>query len=160
MKNCLEFVVTELTSFIITFGVFAVLDVFCQFQVITDVVTLDRNYLKTNDLSKMAYGATRSPQGYLNLKAQSDLVKMLITIICNPGSPEEAVKINTSLKTLCMKIYNDAGRFLSEGRHRRMMFQIQDDIKNRLCEIYKMYMNCKHVILCKYFIVNIIVIHY
>ena len=126
MKNCLEFVGTKLTSFIVTFGVFSILDVLRQFQVVTNVVTLDQSFLKTEDLTKIPYGATRSVHGYLNLKAQRDLVKIIINIICNPGSPEEAVKINTALKSLYKKVHKDAGRFyalISEGFHRRMLFQ-------------------------------------
>ena len=83
-------------------------------------------------MTKIQYGAVRSEQGYLNLKAQSDLVKMLLKIICNPGSPEESLRINTALKTLGMKVDDNAGRFyqlLSEGLHRRMIF-------NKLSQIY------------------------
>ena len=140
MKNCFEFVVTELRSLIITFGVFAVLDVFDHFKVISDVMTLDHHYSKTNDLSKMMYGATRSPKGYLNLKAPSDLVNMLIDIICNPGSPEEALKINSSLKTLCIRTFNEAGRFYTamlEGMNRRMLFQKLSQICAPLTEEIK-----------------------
>ena len=99
---------------------------------VTSVITLDKHYLKTEDVTKIQYGAVRSEQGYLNLKAQSDLVKMLLKIICNPGSPEESLRINTALKTLGMKVDDNAGRFyqlLSEGLHRRMIF-------NKLSQIY------------------------
>ena len=140
MKNCLEYVDTKLTNFIVTFGVFSILDVLRQFEVVTNVIMLDQSYLKTEDLTKIRYGATRSIHGYLNLKAQSDLVKIIINIICNPGSPEEAVRINTALKTLCMKVHNDAGRFyalISEGLHRRMMFQKLSQIYGPLIEELK-----------------------
>ena len=140
MKSCLEFVGTKLTSFIVTIGVFNIIDVLRQFQVVTNVVTLDSSYLKTEDVTKMRYGATRSEQGYLNLKAQSDLVKMLLNIITNPGSPEDAVRINTALKTLCKKLYDDTGKFydlIHEGMHQRMLFQKLSQIYGPLIEEIK-----------------------
>ena len=134
MKNCLEFVNTKLTGLLVTLGVFQVIDVLKRFDVVglTSVITLDKHYLKTEDVTKIKYGAVKSEHGYLNLKAQSDLVKMLLQIICNPGSPEEVIRINTALKSLVMKVDNNTRRFyelLAEGMHRRMMF-------NKLSQIY------------------------
>ena len=122
------------------FGVFEVLDVLSRFNIITDVLTLDCHYLRTDDVEKMAYGATQSEFGYLNLKAQSDLVKHLIKLITNPGSPEEAVNINSALKCLCLKTTNNTTRFyelLSEGLHRRMLFQKLSQIYAPLIEEIK-----------------------
>ena len=140
MKNCLDFAVTSLTELIVTLGVFQMIDVLNMFDVFTDVITLDCHYRKTEDLSKVRYGATRSAQGHLNLKAQSDLVKMMVNIICNPGSPEEAVNINSALKTLCIKIDGNASRFyglLSEGLQRRMLFQKFSQLYGPLIEEIK-----------------------
>ena len=50
MKNCLEYLGTKLTNFIVTFGVFSILDVLRQFQVVINVITLDKSYLKFTDL--------------------------------------------------------------------------------------------------------------
>ena len=80
-------------------GVFQVIDVFKRFDVVTSVVTLDKHYMKTEDVTKIRYGAVKLEHGYLNLKTQSDLVNMVLQILCNPGSPEEGVRINTALKT-------------------------------------------------------------
>ena len=131
MKNCLEFAITELRTFIVTFGVFAVIDVLTKFDIMTNVITLNKHYLRTEDVEQMMFGATQSELGY-NLKAYSYLIDHLIKIICNPSSPEESLRINTALKTLCMKVGDNAGRFyhlLSEGLHRRMIF-------NKLSQIY------------------------
>ena len=140
MKNCLEFTDNKLTAFITTLGVFTVLDIFKKFEVMTNIIMLDKSYLKTDDLTRVMYGATRSAEGYLKLKAQSDLIQLLINIICNPGSPEEGVKINTALKTLCRKVDGNANRFyalLSEGLHRRMLFQKLSQIYGPLSEEIK-----------------------
>ena len=46
-----------------TFGIFKILDVLNEFQVITDVVTLDQYYLKTTDLTKMKFAAIHNEYG-------------------------------------------------------------------------------------------------
>ena len=56
MKNCLEFAINRLTSLLVTLGVFQVLDVLKKFDVVTSVITLDKHYLKTEDVTKNHYG--------------------------------------------------------------------------------------------------------
>ena len=96
---------------------------------------LDKHYLKTEQVEEAMFGAVVAKMGYY-LKASSELIKRLVTIICNPGSPEEALRINSALKTLCIR-NNKAGRFynlLSEGLHRRMMFYKLSQIYTPLIE--------------------------
>ena len=140
MKNCLEFCAIQLTQFIMALGIFEVLDILNQFAILTDVITLDKSYLRTNDLSKMMYGAKLSEHGYPNLKARSDLVKHLVQLLTNPGSPEEATKMNTALKVLNQKLKGNTTRFydmLSEGVHQRMLFQKLSQIYAPLIEEVK-----------------------
>ena len=135
MKNCLDFAHKKLIQFIMTFGVFQVIDVLTKFQVMTDIVMLDKHYLKTEQVEEAMFGAVVAEMGYY-LKAPSELIKRLVTIICNPGSPEEALRINSALKTLCIR-NNNVGRFynlLSEGLHRRMMFYKLSQIYTPLIE--------------------------
>ena len=139
MKNCLEFASIKLTNFIVTFGVFAVIDALQKMNVITDVITLDRDYNRTDVLENMKWGAFMTKDGF-RLKAPSDLIKHLIWIICNPGSPEEAIKINSALKCLCFKLNENTGRFynlMSEALHRRMMFYKLSQIYSPLIEEVK-----------------------
>ena len=139
MKNCLEFASIKLTNFIVTFGVFAVIDALEKMNVITDVITLDRDYNRTDVLENMKWGAFMTKDGF-RLKAPSDLIKHLIWIICNPGSPEEAIKINSALKCLCFKVNENTGRFydlMSEALHRRMMFYKLSQIYSPLIEEVK-----------------------
>ena len=90
---------------------------------------LDRNYHRTEEVEEMRFGAILTEVGYntaYSLKAYGNLIKHPVTIICNPGSPEEAIKINSALKTLCLKINKNTGQFyglLIEGLHRRMIFR-------------------------------------
>ena len=135
MKNCLDFAHKKLIQFIMTFGVFQVIDVLTKFQVMTNIVMLDKHYLKTEQVEEAMFGAVVAEMGYY-LKALSELIKRLVTIICNPGSSEEALRINSALKTLCIR-NNNAGRFfnlLSEGLHRRMMFYKLSQIYTPLIE--------------------------
>ena len=135
MKNCLEFTVIKLTQFIMTFGVFKILDVLNEFQVVTDVVTLDQYYLKTTDLTKMKFAAIHNEYGY-NLKKTSDIVWQIVQLIINPASPNEALQINSALKALSMK-HNKLDRFydmLHEGLHRRMLFTKLSQIYSPLIE--------------------------
>ena len=83
-----------------TMRVFAVIDALNTFGIITDIVTLGNDYRRTKALEDIRFGAVLSQEGYLTLKAQSELIKMIINIICNPGSPHEAKKINSDLKCL------------------------------------------------------------
>ena len=139
MKNCLEFASIKLTNFIVTFGVFAVIDALQKMNVITNVITLDRDYNRTDVLENMKWGAFMTKDGF-RLKAPSDLIKHLIWIICNPGSPEEAIKINSALKCLCFKVNENTGRFydlMSEALHRRMMFYKLSQIYSPLIEEVK-----------------------
>ena len=73
MKNCLEFASIKLTNLIVTFGVFAVIDALQKMNVITDVITLDRDYNWTDGLENMKWGAFMTKDGF-RLKAPSDLV--------------------------------------------------------------------------------------
>ena len=141
MKNCLEFAAIRLTGLIVTLGVFTVIDVLKKFEVLTNIIMLDKHYLKTVDLNKVKYGATKHEEhGYLTLKAQSDLIKLVCNVICNIGSPEEGLRINSALKTLCMMVDGNANRFyglMSEGLHRRMIFQKLSQIYGPLTEEIK-----------------------
>ena len=140
MKNCFQFNTIKLTNFIVTFGVFAVLDVLDQFGIFTDVVTLGKDYLRNRELEKMRFGAILTEEGYLKLKAQSDLIKRIINIICNPGSPQEAVGINSALKCLCMKFHSNTNMFyelMSEALHQRTMFHKLSQIYGPLIEEVK-----------------------
>ena len=113
MKNCLEFANIKLTQFIVTFGVFNEIYVLTKFGLVTDVITLDSNYHRTEEVEEMRFGAILTEVGYstaYSLKAYSDLIKHPVTIICNPGSPKEAIKINSALKTLCLKINKNTGQ--------------------------------------------------
>ena len=128
MKNCLEYTIIKLTNFIVTFGVFDVIDVLRKFDVLIDVVTLNKEFHETDVLEEMKFGAILTEVGYsiaYNLKAQSDLIKHLIKIICNPGSEEVVVKINSALKCLCLKVDGNTNRFyslMSDAMYKRMMF--------------------------------------
>ena len=119
------------------------IDVLNKFGIITNVITLNKNYLRTEQVEEMMFGAFLTRVGdstALNLKANSDLVKHLLQIICNPSSLEEAFKINTALKCLCMKITKNTGRFyrlLSEALHRRMIFQKLSSVYAPLIEELK-----------------------
>ena len=143
MKNCLDFSHIKLTNFIVTFGVFNVIDVLVKFGIITDVITLDKNFHRTEELQEMRFGAVLTQVGYstaYSLKAQSDLIKHLVHLICNPGSPEKAININSALKCLCLKINKNADRFyelIREAMHRRMMFQKLSQIYGPLNEEVK-----------------------
>ena len=140
MKNCLEFCVIKLTQFIMTLGIFEVSDILNQFAILTDVITLEKSYHRTINLSKMMYGAKQSEHGYLNLKARSDLVKHLVQLLTNPGSQEEATQMNSALKALNQKLKGNTTRFynmLSEGVHRRMLFQKLSQIYAPLIEEVK-----------------------
>ena len=140
MKNCFEFCVIKLTQFIMTFGIFEVIDVLQKFSIISNVITLDQHYLRTDDVTKMMFGASITECGYFNLKARSDLVKHLVQLITNPGSPEEALKINSALKTLCRKVNNNAVKFygmVSEGMHGRLIFQKLSQVYAPLIEEIK-----------------------
>ena len=63
-----------------------------------------------------------------------------MNIICNPGSPNEAIRINSALKTLCKKIYGNAGKFyglMSVGMHKRNLFQKLSQLYSPLTEEIK-----------------------
>ena len=140
MKNCLEFTTIKLVNFIHAFGVFHIIDSLRKFQVVVpDIVTLDRYYQPTEDVEQMAFGAVVTDMGYI-LKAQSDLIKDLVKIICNFGSSEEGIRINSALKSLNKEKNNNAALFysiLSEGLHRRMLFCKLSQIFTQLIEEVK-----------------------
>ena len=153
MKNCLEFTIIKLTNFIVTFGVFDVIDALRKFGVLIDVVTLNKEFHETDVLEEMKFGAILTEVGYsiaYNLKAQSDLIKHLIKIICNPGSEgsEVVVKINSALKCLCLKVNGNTDRFyslMSDAMYKRMMFQKISQIFLPLIEevkVNKEFLNC------------------
>ena len=105
--------------------VFDVLDILNHFAIITNVITLDRSYVKTQDLTEMKYAATQNEYGY-NLMAPSAVVNCLVQLLTNPGSPEEAYKMNTALKTLDVKKNGNSEKFyelLEEVLSRRLLFQ-------------------------------------
>ena len=140
MRNCLAFATQSLPSFLIQMGIWNILDVFNTFQVITDVLTLDQSLVKTTVPEEMKFGATLNDQGYWTNRSANFLLQHLVKLISNPGSPEEAVKINTALKTLCIKQNGSSYKFYEmvlEGTHQRMLFQklsqicgpLEDEIK-------------------------------
>ena len=141
MKNCLEFNVLSLTKYITVMGIFDVIHILNHFAVltVTNVVTLDRSYLKTTDLAAMMYCATVNEYGY-NLMAPSKVVNFLIELLTNPGSPEEAYKMNTALKALDLKKNGNANKFyelMREALSRRLLFQKLSQIYAPLVEEIK-----------------------
>ena len=120
-------------------GVFDVLDILNHFAIITNVITLDRSYLKTQDLTEMKYAATQNEYGY-NLMAPSAVVNCLVQLLTNPGSPEEAYKMNTALKTLDIKKNGNSEKFyelLEEALSRTLLFQKMAQIYSPLTEEVK-----------------------
>ena len=139
MKNCLEFSVVSLNKYLMMMGLLEVIDMLHQFAVITDVITLDRNYLKTTDLSKMKYCAFQNEYGY-NLVADSGVVRHLVELLTNPRSLEETLKMNSALKTLDLRKNGNAYKFyelLGEAMHRRLIFQKLTQIYASLIEEIK-----------------------
>ena len=101
-------------------NVWNILDVFNTFQVITDVLTLDQSLVKTTVPEEMKFGVTLNDQGYWKNRSANFLLQHLVKLISNPGLPEEAVKINTALKTLCIKQNGSSSKFyemVSEATH-------------------------------------------
>ena len=140
MRNCLSYATVSLPHFILQLGIWNIIDVFNSFNVITDVLTLDASLLETKKTEEMRFAATLNDQGYWTNRSTNYIVYHLIRIIATPGSPEEATRINTALKTLCIKLFGNSTKFydiLSEGAHRRMIFQklsqiagpLEDEIK-------------------------------
>ena len=140
MRNCLSFATDTLPHFILQLGIWNVIDAFNSFQIITDVLTLDHSLSETKKPEEMKFAATLNDQGYWTNRSTNFIVYHLTKIISCPGSSEEAVKINTALKTLTIKLYGNSNKFyeiISEGCHRRMLFQkltqisgpLEDEIK-------------------------------
>ena len=124
MKNCFEFSLPGLASFIQMIGVFEILDILNRFQVITGVVTLDVHCIRTEELSRMRHVARRCSEGY-NLMAPSSVIKYLTELITNPATPEAAYTINTALKTADLKKHGHHQNFyqlLAESMVRRLIF--------------------------------------
>ena len=139
MKNCIEFAVTRLTQFIMTMGIMEIIDILNHFSVLTDVVTLDKACLKTEELSEMRHVATESQNMY-TLMAPSRVVEHLVELLTNPASPEEAYKINSALKTLCFRKFGNTTKFyelISEALHRRLLFTKLSQIYAPLIEEVK-----------------------
>ena len=119
-------------------GVFDALDILKHFAIITNVITLDRSYLKTHDLTEMKYAATQNEYGY-NLMVPSAVVNCLVQLLTNPGSPEEANKMNTALKSIDVKKNRNSERFyeLLEEVLSRLLFQKMAQIYSPLIEEVK-----------------------
>ena len=120
-------------------GLFDVLDILNHFGVITGVFTLDVSCLQTYDLEKMRHVATKSEYGF-NLKAPSAAINLIVQLITNPGSPEEAYTINTALKTLDLKKNGNTIKFyelMGEAMSRRLIFTKLSQIYTHLIEELK-----------------------
>ena len=126
-----------LPAFLINLGIWSLLETFEIFDVITDVLTLDQYLRATTNHDDMKFGATRNNQGLWQSRTVDYLLNHLIRIISNPGSPDEAAKINTAIKSLTIKQHGNSSDFyqiLSEGLHRRMLFQKLSQIAGPLAD--------------------------
>ena len=131
MRNCLSYCTHTLPAFLMNLGIWAILEIFDKFDVVTDVLTLDRDLRSTKDHRLMVYGATHNNFGLWQNRTVDYLLEHIIKIISNPGSPDEAAKINTAIKTLTIKQHDrsdDFYKLISEGLLRRTLFQ-------KLCQI-------------------------
>ena len=131
MRNCLAYATYSLPTFLISLGMWSVIEIFEKFNVITDVLTLDKGLRATTLATEMAFGATRNEYGVWTNRTCEFLLEHLVKIISNPGSPDEACRINTAIRTLTIKKHGDATEFynvMTEGLHRRVMFQ-------KMCQI-------------------------
>ena len=100
-------------------------------------MTLDQNLRTTKEGTQMKYGATRNSQGLWENRSTDFLLTHLIRIISNPGSPEEAININSAIKCLTIKQHGTSADFykiLSEGLNRRMIFQKLSQIMGPLSD--------------------------
>ena len=140
LRNCLSLATVSLPNFLVQLCIWNIIDVFNTFNIITDVLTLDSSLLETKKPEDMRFAATLNDQGLWTNRTTQYIVYHLTKIVSCPGSPEEATKINTALKTLCIQLYGNSAKFydiLSEGAHRRMIFQklsqiagpLEDEVK-------------------------------
>ena len=137
MRNCLSYATYTLPAFLLNLGIWAIIEVLEEFGVITDVLTLDENLRSTKKKEEMVYGAVRNEQGLWQKRSVDYLLCHLLKIISNPGSGEEATKINTAIKTLTKKQHGESSDFykiLSEGLHRRALFQKMSQIAGLLSD--------------------------
>ena len=126
MKNCLAFCTHTLPAFILELGIWNIIDVFRQFKITTDVLTLDQHLLETEDVNQMKFAATINDQGLWTNRCTENIVLHLTNMIAKPGTVEEVTRINSALKVLCMKKFGNTSKFyglMSEGINRRMIFQ-------------------------------------
>ena len=131
MRNCLAYAVCSLPKFLINLGIWSLIEIFEKFEVITNVLTLDKDLTQTTEAKDMVYGATRNESGVWQNRTCEFLLEHLVRIISNPGSPDEAARINTAIRTLTIQQHGEASDFykvLTEGLHRRVMFQ-------KMCQI-------------------------
>ena len=131
MRNCLAYATCSLPKFLIHLGLWSVIEVFETFEVITNVLTLDKDLRTTTEAKNMVYGAIRNKSGLWQNRSVDFLLEHIVKIISNPESPDEAARINTAIRTLTIKKHGDASDFykvLSEGLHRRALFQ-------KMCQI-------------------------
>ena len=88
----------------------------------------------------MKFAATRNDQGFWTNRTTDFIVLHLTKLIASPGTVSEAMKINTALKSLTIKKQGNASKFyglISEGTHRRMLFQKLSQIAGPLEEELK-----------------------
>ena len=126
MKNCLAFCTHTLPAFILELGIWNIIDVFRQFKITTDVLTLDKHLLETEDVNQMKFAATINDQGLWTNRTTENIILHLTNMIAQPGTVEEVTKINSALKVLCIKKFGNTSKFyglMSEGINRRMLFQ-------------------------------------
>ena len=120
-------------------GVFEVIEVLHHFNVATGVVTLDEACIKTRDISRMKHAATRKPLG-LCIMTTGEVIRLLMNIITNPGSPHQAYQINSALKTLDIKKNQSSHKFyemMGEAMTRRLLFTKLAQIYAPLIQEYK-----------------------
>ena len=88
----------------------------------------------------MKFAATRNDQGLWTNRTTEFIVYHISKQISLPGSVEEAMKINTALKSLTIKRLGNSSQFyelISEGCHPRMLFQKLSQIAGPLEEELK-----------------------
>ena len=137
MRNCLSYCVHTLPGFLINLGIWSILEVFDKFHVMTNVLTLDEHLRTTKEHSLMKFGATRNKQGLWENRTVDFLLEHIVRIISNPGSPHEAAKINTALRSLTITQHgrsSDFYKLMLEGLNRRDIFQKMSQLAGPLAD--------------------------
>ena len=65
MKNCLAYCTSvSLRNFILSLGILPVADILRHFDVLTEILILDKDYQKTSDIKQMEWGVMQTEVGY------------------------------------------------------------------------------------------------